>query len=68
MAGLGVGVFLSPNNSAQQGVAGGIRATARDLGNVVGIGLVRAAFNSILARHAPGAGTSALRFSWRITP
>ena len=57
LAGLGVGVFLSPNNSAlmgsaprdQQGVAGGVRATARNLGNVLGIGIVGAVFNSVLA-------------------
>ena len=61
LIGVGVGLFLSPNNSAlmgsapreQQGVAGGIRATARNLGNVLGIGLVGAVFNSVLAHHAP---------------
>ena len=59
LAGVGVGVFLSPNNSAlmgsaprnQQGVAGGVRATARNVGNVLGIGIVGAVFNSVLARH-----------------
>ena len=57
LCGLGVGVFLSPNNSAlmgsapreQQGIAAAIRATARNLGNVLGIGIVGAVFNSVLA-------------------
>ena len=61
LAGTGVGLFLSPNNSAlmgaapldRQGVAAGVRATARNLGNVLGIGSVGAVFNSVLARHAP---------------
>ena len=60
LAGLGVGLFLSPNNSAlmgsaprdRQGVAAGVRATARNLGNVLGIGIVGAVFNSVLAHHA----------------
>ncbi len=58
LCGVGIGVFLSANNSAlmgsapreQQGVAGAIRATARNLGNVLGIGLVGAVFNSVLAQ------------------
>ena len=61
LAGLGVGLFLSPNNSAlmgsaprdRQGVAAGVRATARNLGNVLGIGIVGAVFNSVLAHHLP---------------
>ena len=61
LAGVGVGVFLSPNNSAlmgsaprdQQGIAGGVRATARNVGNVLGIGIVGAVFNSVLAHSAP---------------
>ncbi len=58
LCGVGIGVFLSPNNSAlmgsapreRQGIAAAIRATARNLGNVLGIGLVGAVFNSVLAR------------------
>ncbi len=57
LCGVGVGVFLSPNNSAlmgsapreQQGIAAAIRATARNVGNVLGIGIVGAVFNSVLA-------------------
>ena len=59
LAGLGIGLFLSPNNSAlmgsaprdRQGVASAVRATARNLGNVLGIGVVGAVFNSVLAAH-----------------
>ncbi len=56
----GGGVFLSPNNSALMGSAarlaggtGGVRATARNLGNVLGIGIVGAVFNSVLAHSEP---------------
>ena len=60
LCGVGVGVFLSPNNSAlmgsapreQQGIAAAVRATARNLGNVLGIGIVGAVFNSVLARSS----------------
>ena len=57
LCGVGIGVFLSPNNSAlmgsapreQQGIAAAIRATARNLGNVLGIGIIGAVFNTVLA-------------------
>ncbi len=60
LSGVGIGVFLSPNNSSlmgsaprsQQGIAAAVRATARNLGNVLGIGIVGAVFNSVLAHHA----------------
>ena len=60
VCGVGIGVFLSPNNSAlmgsapreQQGIAAAVRATARNIGNVLGIGIVGAVFNSVLAHHA----------------
>lgn len=60
LSGVGIGVFLSPNNSSlmgsaprsQQGIAAAVRATARNLGNVLGIGIVGAVFNSALAHHA----------------
>jgi len=57
VAGLGVGIFTSPNNSAlmgsapgeQQGIAAGILATARNVGMMLGIGLAGAIFTSVLA-------------------
>jgi EmrB/QacA subfamily drug resistance transporter len=58
IAGLGTGIFISPNNSAllgsaprhRQGIASGILATARNVGMVLGIGLAGAIFTTILAR------------------
>jgi MFS family permease len=59
IAGVGTGVFISPNNSAimgsanrsQQGIAAGVRATARNVGNVLGIGMAGAIFNNVLASY-----------------
>lgn len=59
--GLGTGIFISPNNSSlmgsappeDQGLAGGILATARNMGMVLGVGLTGAVFSSILS-HNPG--------------
>ena len=66
VVGLGVGVFVSPNNSAlmgaaprhRQGIAAGVLATARNVGMVFGVGLAGAVFTTILARG--GAGDLAL--------
>lgn len=63
IAGLGTGLFTSPNNSAlmgaappdRQGVAAGVLATARNVGMVLGIGVAGAVFTTVLARGA-GAG------------
>lgn len=65
VVGLGIGLFTSPNSSAvmgavpseRRGVASGILSTARTLGNVLGIGLASAIFNTIL--HAAGPGDAA---------
>lgn len=54
VAGLGIGVFISPNNSAlmgaaprkRQGIAAGILATARNLGMVLGVGFAGAIFTT----------------------
>jgi EmrB/QacA subfamily drug resistance transporter len=62
IAGLGVGIFTSPNSSAlmgsaprrEQGIAAGILATARNVGMVLGIGFAGAIFTSILARSSVG--------------
>lgn len=56
IVGLGVGLFTSPNNSAimgavpagHRGVASGVLATARTLGNVLGIGMAGAIFSTVL--------------------
>jgi EmrB/QacA subfamily drug resistance transporter len=56
IVGLGVGVFVSPNNSAlmgaapreRQGIAAGVLATARNVGMVCGVGLAGAVFTTVL--------------------
>lgn len=61
VAGLGIGLFVSPNNSAlmgaaprhRQGIAAGVLATARNAGMVLGIGLAGAVFTTILDRGGP---------------
>lgn len=70
VAGLGTGIFISPNSSAlmgaaprdRQGIAAGVLATARNVGMVLGIGLAGAVFTSYLVPGAPAtlfAGVSA---------
>ncbi|HEV3050438.1 MAG TPA: MFS transporter, partial [Longimicrobium sp.] len=62
LAGLGTGMFVSPNNSAmlgvapreRRGIASGIMATARNVGMVLGIGMAGAIFTTVRA-HAPQA-------------
>jgi EmrB/QacA subfamily drug resistance transporter len=59
-AGLGVGTFISPNNSAlmgsapreRQGIAAGAMATARNVGMVLGVGLSGAILTTYL-HHGP---------------
>lgn len=66
--GLGIGIFVSPNNSAlmgaaprhRQGIASGVLATARNLGMVLGVGLSGAVFTTILER-AGGSGEGLVR-------
>ena len=60
IVGLGVGTFVSPNNSAlmgaapmhRQGIASGVLATARNVGMVLGVGFAGAVFTTVLARAA----------------
>jgi len=66
LVGLGVGTFVSPNNSAlmgaaprnRQGIASGVLATARNVGMVLGVGLAGAVFTTVLARAGAEAGAS----------
>ncbi|HEY0972607.1 MAG TPA: MFS transporter [Gemmatimonadales bacterium] len=61
VVGLGIGIFVSPNNSAlmgaaprhRQGIASGVLATARNVGMVLGVGLAGAVFTTVIA-HAVG--------------
>jgi EmrB/QacA subfamily drug resistance transporter len=58
VVGLGTGIFISPNTSAlmgaapraQQGIASGVLATARNVGMVTGVGIAGAVFTTVLAR------------------
>jgi len=58
VAGLGIGLFVSPNSNAlmssaprsRQGISAGILATARNVGMVLGVGLSGAIFSTVLAR------------------
>ena len=68
LVGLGIGIFVSPNNSAlmgaaprnRQGIASGVLATARNVGMVLGVGFAGAIFTTVLARDAsPSAGLTA---------
>lgn len=68
VVGLGVGIFVSPNNSAlmgaaprnRQGIAAGVLATARNVGMVLGVGFAGAVFTTVVAQAAtPAAGLSA---------
>jgi MFS family permease len=64
IAGLGTGIFISPNSSAlmgaapksRQGIAAGILATGRSVGMVLGVGLAGAILTSVLARFPPPTG------------
>ncbi len=71
VVGIGVGLFVSPNNSAlmgaapreRQGIAAGVLATARSVGMVLGVGLAGAVFTTILARGGPLALVHGVRAS-----
>jgi EmrB/QacA subfamily drug resistance transporter len=66
-AGLGTGIFISPNTSGlmgsaprnRQGIASGILATSRNVGMVFGVGLSGAIFTTILAQ-TPGIANAGL--------
>ena len=61
VAGLGIGIFVSPNNSAlmgaapshRQGIAAGILALARNVGMVIGVGIAGAIYTTVLS-HSGG--------------
>jgi len=69
VAGLGAGLFVSPNTSAlmgsaprdQQGIAAGVAATARSVGMALGVGLAGALLTTILAGGPKGAPTVLFR-------
>lgn len=63
LCGVGVGLFMVPNNSAlmgsaprhRQGIAAGVLATSRYVGMVLGVGVSGAVFTTLLTRHTPTA-------------
>ena len=63
VVGLGVGLFVSPNNSAlmgsaprhRQGIASGVLAEARNVGMVLGVGMAGAVFTTVMAHGSAGA-------------
>jgi EmrB/QacA subfamily drug resistance transporter len=67
VAGLGTGIFISPNTSAlmgaaprgRQGIASGILATARNVGMVLGVGLAGAVLTTVMG-HSTAPGPAAL--------
>jgi EmrB/QacA subfamily drug resistance transporter len=62
VVGLGIGTFVSPNNSAlmgaaprnRQGIASGVLATARNVGMVLGVGVAGAVFTTVVSQASPG--------------
>ncbi|MCI0521743.1 MAG: MFS transporter [Chloroflexi bacterium] len=66
VSGLGIAIFISPNNSAllgaapqhRRGIASGLLATARNVGMVLGVGLAGAIFTTILSSSAAGLSES----------
>ncbi len=62
VCGLGLGVFIAPNNSRmlgaappqRRGIASGVLAAARNVGMVLGVGLSGAVYTTVLARTGPG--------------
>ncbi len=69
VAGLGTGIFISPNTSAllgsaprqRQGIASGILASARNVGMVLGVGLAGAILTSITAHNGDASLFEAIR-------
>ena len=67
VAGLGAGIFVSPNSSAlmgsaprhRQGIAAATMATARNFGMVLGVGIAGATFTTVLS-HAPSRSRAVL--------
>lgn len=68
LAGLGIGTFVSPNNSAlmgsapghQQGIAAGTLALARNVGMVMGVAYAGAIYTVVLSRSATGDAAAVL--------
>jgi len=74
LAGLGIGIFVSPNNSAlmgaapthRQGIAAGILALARNVGMVIGVGIAGAIYTTVLS-HSGGSEAAAILDAIRVS-
>jgi EmrB/QacA subfamily drug resistance transporter len=72
VAGIGTGIFISPNNNVllgsaprnRQGIASGILATARSVGMVLGVGIAGAIYTTMLAEGSGMAIFDATRLSY----
>lgn len=78
VAGLGTGIFISPNTSAlmgaaprsRQGISAGILATSRNVGMVLGVGIAGAVFTTVLSQAGETQATAlftALRISFFVS-
>ena len=73
LAGLGIGIFVSPNNSAlmgaapshRQGIAAGILALARNVGMVIGVGIAGAIYTTVLS-HSGGSEAAGILDAVRV--
>jgi len=74
MAGIGIGIFVAPNNSSmmgaaprnRQGIAGGVLATARSVGMVLGVGISGAIFTTLTRSHTQAAFFSGFQISFLV--
>jgi EmrB/QacA subfamily drug resistance transporter len=74
LAGLGTGMFVSPNNSAllgsaprgRQGIASAVLAEARNVGMVIGVGIAGAVFTSALAFLGENMVTEATHYGFLV--
>jgi EmrB/QacA subfamily drug resistance transporter len=74
VAGLGTGMFVSPNNSAllgsaprgRQGIASAVLAEARNVGMVIGVGIAGAVFSSALSILGENMVTEAVHYGFLV--
>jgi len=73
-SGLGIGIFVAPNNSAmmgsapknRQGIAGGVVGTFRYIGMILGIGISGAIFTTLIRVHTQAAFFSGIQISFLV--
>jgi MFS family permease len=73
-AGLGIGIFVAPNNSTlmgsapknRLGIAAGVLATARYIGMILGVGISGAIFTTFIRAHTQAAFYGGIRVSFLV--